>query len=174
IAVVGYFPIVSKKSSTGEVYNAILELYKFPRFTKPVMNNILTKQFFKIFHNKTSKRSRIWAGDSTVALQSAVDRINKKTGRQSAVFVGSPITEDRSFGTKNSLLFGMAKKGRSEDPFYDTRVEVCEKTIKSLKDVDLKFRSRFCELSAIGHPNIEGAKAYAEAITQKLQATLDF
>ncbi|MEZ5345899.1 MAG: hypothetical protein R2681_10135 [Pyrinomonadaceae bacterium] len=173
ITVIGYYPMVSKKSSTGEVYNAILELYKFPRFTKPLMNNILTKQFFKIFHSKTSKRSRIWAENSTKALRNAVERINEKTGKQTAVFVRSPVTEDRCFGTKNSLLFRMAKKGRSEDPLYDKRVEVCEPAIESLENVELKFRKRFCELSAIGHPNVEGSKAYADAITRILKAAMD-
>lgn len=172
IAVVGYFPMVSKKSSTGEVYNAILELYDFPGPFKPVVNNLLTKQFFKIVHRKMNKRSRIWFEGSNEALRTAVGRFNEENGRR-AVFVRSPITEERCFGTKDPLLWGMAKKGRSEDFLYDTRVEVCEKTIESFRDVDLKFKTRFCELSGIGHPNVEGAQAYASAIRETLRENED-
>ena len=173
ITVVGYFPLVGNKSSTGKIYNTVLELYQFPQFTKPLMNNILTKQFFKPFHRRMNKRSRIWVADSDIALQTAVKRINEKYGEQKAVFVKSPLTEEQSFGTKNSLLFGVTKKGRSEDPKYDTRVKVCGKTIKSLKDVKLKFNIRFCELSGISHPNVEGSRAYANALRDELQTVLN-
>ncbi len=169
ITVIGYFPMVSKKSSSGEIYNAILELYEIPRPTKPVFNNILTKQLFKIMHHKMNKRSRIWLEGSNKALETAIGRLNKKHGEKKAVFVRSPITEDRCFGTKNSLLWGMAKKGRAEDDLYDERIKVCGETIGSLEDLELKFKTRFCELSGIGHPNVEGSKAYAEAIQETLR-----
>ncbi len=171
ITVIGYFPMVSKKSSTGKIYNAILELYEFPRPAKPIMNNIFTKQFIKPIHKKMAKRSKVWFEDSTKALQKAVNRLNEKRGEQKAIFVKSPIPENRSFGTKNSLLFGMAKKGRSEDFLYDERKKVCGETIKTMKDVELKFKTRFCELSGIGHPNIEGSKAYAEEIRKSLMGS---
>lgn len=168
ITVVGYPMIVSKKSSTGKIYNAILELYEFPRPTKPLMNNILTKQFFKILHNKMNKRSKVWFEGSNKAFQTAVDRHNKSIGRQKAIFVKSPINKDNCFATKNTLLWGMAKNGRTNDSKYDERVEVCNKRIEKMKDVKLKFKTRFCELSGIGHPNIEGSKAYAEKINKAL------
>jgi hypothetical protein len=173
LTVIGYFPMVSKKSSTGKIYNAILELYELPRPAKPIFNNIVTKQFIKPLHKKMSKRSKIWFEESTKALQTAVTRFNKKTGKEKALFVRSPIPEERSFGTKNSLLFGMAKKGRTNDHMYNVRKKVCGETIKTLKDVELKFKTRFCELAGIGHPNIEGSKAYAEAIREQLSLLID-
>jgi len=172
ITVLGYFPIVSKKSSSGKIYNAVLELYDVPRPTKPILNNIFTKQFFKPLHSKMNKRSRIWIEESDKALRTAIKRLNQKHGMQKAVFVKSPITEDRSFGTKNSLLFGMAKKGRTEDFMYDVRQVECRKEIEKLKDVKLKFDRRRCELAGISHPNVNGAKAYAEAIKRNLNAII--
>ncbi len=169
ITVLGYFPIVSKKSSSGKIYNAILELYDFPGPTKPILNNIVTKQFFKPLHNKMNKRSRIWIEESDKGLRTAVDRLNQKHGKQKAVFVKSPITEGRCFGTKDPLLFGMAKKGRSEDFMYDVRQVECRKEIGKLKDVKLKFNRRRCELAGISHPNVEGAKAYAKAVNKSLK-----
>lgn len=168
ITVIGYYPIVSKKSSTHKVYNSILELYEFPRPTKPLLNNILTRQFFKILHNKMNKRSRIWFEESNKALQTAVDNLNKLHSTQKAIFVKSPITAETCYGTKNSLLWGMGKKGQMNDTTYDKRLVECSKAVENLKDVKLKFRTRVCELSAIGHPNVEGSKAYAEAIKRSL------
>ncbi|NNE99206.1 MAG: hypothetical protein HKN25_09330 [Pyrinomonadaceae bacterium] len=170
IAVLGYFPLVSKTSSTGKIYNAILELYGFPRPTKPILNNIFTKQFFKPLHKKMNKRSRIWIEESNKGLETAIDRLNQKHGKEKAVFIKSPITEAQSFGTKNSLLFGMAKKGRAADFMYDVRKVECRKAIESVKDVKLKFNRRRCELAGIAHPNVEGARAYAEVVKKRLQS----
>jgi hypothetical protein len=117
-----------------------------------------------------NKRSQIWFEDSNKALQTAVNDLNKTHGTQKAIFVQSPITAETCFGTKNSLLWGMGKKGRINDATYDERLVECTKAIKNLKEVKLKFKTRVCELSAIGHPNIAGSKAYAEAIKRSLKS----
>lgn len=166
--VVGYFPMVSKKSSSGEIYNSILEVYDFPGAAKPMLNNLFTKQFFKILHGRITKRSKIWFEESTIELKKAVKRVNEHTGKMSAVFVESPIPTNRSFGTKDSLLWGMGKKGRSEDDLYDVRQVECKAAFKKVRDVDLRFRRRMCELSGIGHPNPEGSLMYAKAIQNTL------
>ena len=168
IAVIGYYPMISPKSSTGMVYNAILELYKVPGPAKPVMNNIVTKQFFKILHAGMTKRSRIWLKGSDEKLSQAVRELNVRFGEERALFIGSPIDESTCFGTKDSLLWKMAKKGRSDDDLYDERLTVCAEAIRDVKDLDLAFRERFCQLSGLGHPNVEGAAAYAEAIKRSL------
>lgn len=173
IAVVGYYPFVSKKSSTAHIYNAILEIYNFPRFIKPVMNNILTKQFFKIIHNKISKRSSLWGSESNRELQNAISKFNEQSGKQKALFIKAPITEETCIGTKKPLLWGITKDGRSEDDFYEERKVECKKAIESLKDVKLKFKTRVCELSSVGHPNVEGSKAYAEVIKKILKVKLE-
>lgn len=172
IMVIGYYPMVSKKSSSGAIYNTLLEFYEFPGLTKPLMNNILTKQFFKILHTKMNKRSRIWAEGSNREFQNAVNRLNTKYGSQKAVFVKSPITGETTFETKNTLLWRMGKKGRSEDQLYDVRQIECPKAIEQVKDVKLEFKQRFCELSGLGHPNIDGSRVYAEAIERLLQTIL--
>ncbi len=169
IAVVGYYPMVSKKSATQKVFNAILELYEFPRMTKPLLNNPLTKPILKIIRQKIINRSKFWAENSALELQKAVDRLNSKLGRRQAIFIKSPITEENCFGTKKSLLWGMAKKGRSEDEIYDQRSAACRRELADLtKNNEVDYSMRFCELAGIGHPNIEGSKTYAEAIKARL------
>jgi hypothetical protein len=173
IAVIGYYPMISKKSSTHDVFNAVLELYDFPRPTKPLLNNPLTNPILKIMRKQVINRSRFWAEHSNIELQKAVDRINSKLGRQQAIFIKSPITEENCFATKNSLLWGMAKKGRSEDALYDERSAACHRELAVLtKNKEVDYSVRFCELAGVGHPNIEGAKAYSEAIKTALLPVL--
>lgn len=172
ITVIGYFPMISPKSSTGMIYNAVLELFDFPGPVKPLMNNIFTKQFFKILHKGMTKRSRIWAEGSDRELTNAVAAHNERVGREQALFVKSPIDESNCFGTKNSLLWKMAKNGRSEDDLYDLRKQVCSESIDSVEDIDLDFGKRFCELAGLGHPNPEGSRAYAESIKSVLGPVL--
>jgi lysophospholipase L1-like esterase len=173
IAVVGYFPMVSKKSSTHAVFNAILELYEFPRFTKPLLNNLLTLPLLKMIRKQIIKRSKCWVENSDIELNKAVTRLNNQLGKQQAVFIKSPITEENCFGTKKSLLWEMKKKGRSEDDLYDERAAACKKEIYEFnKTTGVKYKIRFCELSGLGHPNNAGSKAYAEAIKEKLEPLL--
>ncbi len=170
IAVIGYYPMVSKRSSTREVFNTVLELYGFPRITKPLLNNPLTKPILKMMRQNIINRSKFWAEHSTIELQKAVDRLNSKLGREQAIFIKSPITEENCYGTKNSLLWSMAKEGRSEDVLYDERAAVCNRELADLtKSKEVNYSMRFCELAGVGHPNIEGSKAYAEAIKNKLK-----
>jgi hypothetical protein len=165
IALLGYFPLVSPKTSTGQFFNALLEVFKLPRPLKPLMNNLFTKQFFKLIYRKSAKRSRIWVEESNRCFREAVDRFNAGQDTPRAVFIESPIREENCFGTKKPLVFGMGKKGRTADLTYDERSVECRKAAAVLgKAPELKYTIHFCEISGLAHPNIEGSRAYAEAI----------
>jgi hypothetical protein len=172
-AVIGYFPILSNKTDTGKIFNAFLEAYSFPRPLKPLANNILIRQFFKPIKNKALKRSRIWFTDSTRELETTVNRLNEKLGKTRAVFVKTPLTEANAFETKETLLFKMEKRGRTNDEFYDERRIQCQTTLSELKkSIGFKSSIRQCEIAGVGHPNRAGAQAYAEAIKNTLRPFL--
>lgn len=165
IALAGYFPLVSRKTSTGRFFNAVLEIFNLPRPLKPLTNNLFTKQFFKLFHNKSARRSRLWLKESNQCFREAVDEFNSGFDKPRAVFIEAPITEENCFGTRDPLVFGMGKKGRTEDLTYDERSVECGKVAPVLEHVPgLKYSARFCRISGLAHPNIKGSKAYAEAI----------
>ena len=168
IAVISYFPILSPKTPSGKLFNATLESYNFPGLLKPVANNVVTRQFFKVIRKKSVRRSRIWYAESTLRMQEAVAKFNSEGGTR-AVFVKTPITEDTCFETPNTLLFRMGKKGRVEDFLYDERKAQCERALPELKrSTGVDYPVRFCEIASVGHPNIEGSKAYAESIKTAL------
>lgn len=169
IALPGYFPLVSSKTSTGQFFNALLEVFKTPRPLKPLANNLFTKQFFKLIYRKSAKRSRIWVEESNRCFREAVASFNTEAGALRAVFIESPIGEETCFGTKKPLVFGMGKKGRTADLTYDERSVECRKAAPILERAPgLKYSVHFCEISGLAHPNIEGSRAYAEAIKSAL------
>lgn len=170
IVVVGYYPFLSKYTPASHILNNLLEIYEFPRPLKSLINNPVNRQLLKSYRKKMIERSMIWATDSTREFKKAVERLNAESGKQRAVFVESPIKEENSIAAKKTLLYETGKKGRAQDALATERLKVCDETIDELKKLtDLKFRTRTCELATIGHPNVEGSKAIAEAIQKSLK-----
>lgn len=170
IAVIGYYPMISPKTPSSKLYNVWLESSEFPRPLKPLANNVLTRQFLGSVRKKALKRSRIWAEDSVRHLTAAVDRLNEKAGKPQAIFIPSPITEDTAYETPNTLLFRLMKKGRTEDPLFESRSAECRASLAELKSsTGLKYSVRMCEIAAVGHPNPAGSRAYAEVIEKALR-----
>jgi hypothetical protein len=172
IVVGGYFPIVSNKTSTKKLFNAAFELYNYPRPLKPVLNNVVTRQFLKLLHKRVTKSSRIWFAESNLELQKAVNQLNAEIGAQRAVFVKSPFTEENSYAAEKTVLWELKKKGRLDDAYFKERLAQCKNELAPLIKSGLSYNARFCELAAISHPNPEGAKLFAGAIQNTLKPLL--
>ncbi|MGC2236708.1 MAG: hypothetical protein WA584_11135 [Pyrinomonadaceae bacterium] len=169
IAVCGYYPFLSKYTPSSKIFNNLLEIYDVPQPVKSLINNPLNRRLLKPYRKKMVERSMIWAENSNIEFKKAIERLNAKFDKPRAVFIESPIKAENSIGAKNALLFEVGKKGKAEDALAAERMSVCGKTIDELKKLtDLKLRARTCELATIGHPNVEGSKAIAEAIKEKL------
>lgn len=170
IAVIGYFPIVSDKTVGSRLFNSWLETMDFPRPLKPLANNALTRSlYFNKIKRKVIRISDIWIAESDKNLKLAVEKFNLRLSSARAVFVPSPITADTCVETPNTLLFRIGKNGRSEDPLYESRREVCRDSLSELRvSTGLKYPIRYCELAAVGHPNAAGSRAYADSIRSVL------
>ena len=173
IVVVGYFPIVSTTSDVNKVSRYLFKAVKFPHPLGVAFTNGASKQLMKVLRKKMAERSRLWVAESDRALSDAVMRTNNSLERDRVVFVESPITEDRSFGTEKSMLWDTDNDNLPADQRYGERKEICPKVFSELKHHHYgKMSVRMCELAAIGHPNVEGARATADAITAKLTPVL--
>lgn len=169
IVVIGYYPIITKHTPMKRIVNDVLELYNWPGWTKPLLNNPAKRILWRRFRGKMIKRSRIWAEGSTAELGRAVDALNESTGSETAILVVPPFAEKNAYGTKDSYLFKVAKKGRAADPLREVRGEECRPALSELRrDTDLKYRTRVCELASIGHPNEKGSAAIADAVKHAL------
>jgi len=169
IGVIGYFPVVSTKSDVNQLSKYLFKAVKFPHMLQWTFTNGLSKQFMKILRKNMARRSRIWVSESNRELNEAIAKVNSGFEKPKVIFVESPITEKNCYGTKNTLLWETNKDNFPNDERYDDRKTECPKALKEIKFHHYgKLSARLCELAAIGHPNIEGSKAYAEAIKNKL------
>jgi len=170
VVVIGYFPIISTKSDVNKISRYLFKPIKFPHTLQWTFTNDLSKQFLKILRKKIAKRSRIWVKESNREMREAIGKINAKFDKPKVLFVESPITEETCYGTKNSLLWETDKDNLPADEKYGERKTMCPKLFGELKYQHYgKLSTRMCELAAIGHPNVEGAKAFAEAIKSSLK-----
>lgn len=172
IALVGYFPMLSPSSSGKKVFNAWLETLDVPGFLQPLANNpVMRKLVFNKIRRAGIRRSRIWLEESNRNFQRAVDAANAKAGRRRAIFIRSPLTEDQAAEAPNTLLFRMKANGDVEDPLFEERRRDCRTSLAELKKTTgIKYSAERCARAAVGHPDPNGSRAYAEAIRAALAA----
>jgi hypothetical protein len=171
IVVVGYFPIAAKKADLKKIIPYFLRIISFPRCLQCLFTNPVTRQAFKPLRNKIGKRSAIWLADSNAAITAAVERVNGKLGRPRVHFVRSPITADRAYGGKDPLLWEVGRDQRPNDETYEVRRVECKKVFDDLKYQHCgRLSTRMCELSSVAHPNVAGARLFADAITNTLKS----
>jgi len=171
--VAGYFPIISTSSDMNKISRYFFKATKFPHPLQFVLTNGAVKQLLKVLRKRMALRSRSWVRESNRAIKEAIGEINKMPGGDRAIFVESPITEQTCFGTKNSLLWDTDDDNLPRDERYAERKTICPEVFSEIKYHHYGNMSvRMCEIAAIGHPNIEGSRAYAEAVKSKLGPAL--
>ncbi len=171
IAVVGYYPILSERSSSSKVFNAWLETLNVPSFFQGLLNNpVMRPIVFGKLLKKAIKRSRLWVSESDLNFRAAVGDHNAKVGRQQAIFIKAPLTEENVVESPNTMLFRMRKDGTVEDPLYAQRKTECKLALDELKrTTGVKYSPKRCSYAAVGHPDQSGSRLYAEAITRELR-----
>lgn len=175
IAVVGYYPIISPRSSRSAVFNGWLETLNVPNWLQGLANNLVMRPllFGRLF-KKALIRSRIWASDSDRQLKTAVAGHNTKVGREQAIFIPSNLTEEHAVEAPNTLLFRMRKNGTVEDPLFSKRKADCGAAFHDLKRVTgIENSPKRCTVAAIGHPNPAGSRLYFESIKASIKPHLD-
>lgn len=174
VVVVGYFPVVSTDSNVNKISRYMFKAVKFPHPLHAIFTNGVSRQFMKVLRKKMALRSRLFVRESNREMGAAIEKVNAKLERGRVIFVESPITEENCFGTKNSLLWDTDRDNFPSDERYAERKKICPEVFAELKHHHYgKMSVRMCELAAIGHPNIKGAAAYAEAIKAKLAPVFD-
>jgi len=170
VVVVGYSPIFSSKSDIKSMLRYFFKIISFPPKLQFVLTNPLSRQFLKPLRNRMATRSRIWLTESNREIRNAIAKLNAGRDRPRAFFVESPITEEYSYATKKSLLWEIGKNHLPNDETYDERKVGCAKVFGEMKYQHYgKLSTRMCELSSVAHPNVEGSKAFAEAIKNTLK-----
>ena len=174
IAVAGYFPMLSPRSSKSKVFNGWLEVSKVPGVVQSIANNgVVRPLVFRRLFKKAVKRSQIWKAESDRSLRLAVDELNAKSGRAQAIFVPAPLNEEHAAETPDTKLFRMHRDGTTTDPLFKERTAQCKVAFEELeRTTGIKKSSRRCSVAAVGHPDEAGARMYADAIIASLSPVL--
>lgn len=184
ILVTGYFPLISTKTNPTELLDDILTVFGENKlqpvislFGKKILNSVPGKLRLRTFLND---RSLTWYTESNKALKMAVEEFNAKnslplesvhfaTDNPRVFFVDIPFGEANCYGVDGTTyLWRIRDKTQTNDERFGDRQIVCEEARN--KNQLVKLAS--CHRAAAFHPNIEGAKAYRDAIQNKLRPIL--
>jgi hypothetical protein len=170
IAVIGYFPIASKKGDVRTMVRYFSRIAGVPPKLQVVFTNPLSRPAMSLLRNRIARRSKIWVKDSDRYIQDAIAAVNKDLREKRAIFVASPIPESASYATKNSLLWEIGPDHVPNDETYAERKVGCASVFSEMKYQHYgKLSTLMCELSSVAHPNVEGSKAFSGAITTALK-----
>lgn len=173
IVIVGYFPIASDRSDMKVMLRYFLNIISLPQKLHFFFTNPASRLLLKILHKRIAARSKYWVEESNNVIRNAIARFNRNHPQRKILFVASPFNEDLSYGMKNTYLWEIGKDHRPNDDTYAERKIGCAKVFSEIKYQHYGRLSRkMCELSSVAHPNVEGSRAYAEAIKASLRPIL--
>ncbi len=164
VVVTAYFPIISKDNDLDglEQYMALNEVPQ---------DNSLSEIIERMVEN-----SAVFDDVSRASLAQAVHEANEKaSGDRMIAFAPTEFKTEHSLFASASYLWGMDENNAflndleidlalfPEDPVLEQRADFClqNETIDSFLG---------CVYASVGHPNIDGARAYATAIEKQLIA----
>ncbi len=162
IAVVGYYPIFSNQSGATEMqFKSLLELHGV------TSSSVIAEDTFSLdslIPNVVDNCLTFW-NKSNDALQTAVDAVNGKLGRNVCRFVKLPFTEANALWAPQSLLWELTPFLLPEDEVSDLRGNECEILYGDVVHIPRWIQ---CVRASVGHPNLEGAVRIAEALSASL------
>lgn len=184
VIIMGYYPILSEKTPSDLFMRSMLKrLYSG---TTPMNDKQLRTRLIEI--------SGAWYVTTNRMLAAATSKVDAqlavKGSGQRALFAEVTFLPEHSFAAPQSRLWGFGASflrkllviltlGRvtlkTNDEQRDQRGTSCKETFKKepgeTRDQEKARKNRIalCRLAAIGHPNREGARMYAEAIGKQLK-----
>ena len=150
VIVTAYYPVLSSQSHLPLVDDFMLTLgMPVAPLTRFIDANLI---FDRIVEN-----AALFYEESTAALRAAVDAANAAApGR--AVFAAPAFTDDNAALAPDAWLFGIHPDLSPEDPAAAARHVSCDKCLKDW------LRREQCYRASAGHPNVIGARKFADAI----------
>jgi lysophospholipase L1-like esterase len=160
VIVTGYYKIISSES---DVSGLVALLVNLGFLAVGVEGAIAAAILTAVEVGKMVERSRIFFEESKERLQQAVQATNDAvTTGPSVKFAQPPFGDENALFAPNSWLWGLGLSLEPEDVppdgVADSRAAACEAAGDQTQSVDL------CKRASVGHPNVEGASRYANAI----------
>lgn len=169
IIVTSYYPIVSNDTSEQALDIFINEFIKGDHNSADAQGFALIKSLFgtRRILSMLSSNSNLFHNQSILSIGRAIDRANQysisELKGERVIFALVDFPSNRSYGTNESWLWRITdpetNEGRlTNDHMYDYRISFCNKTLCNWSDI----------ITAVGHPNVEGANEYNRTIINAL------
>ena len=176
VVVIGYWPIVSGQSDLTAVASLVVTagivvgpaaagLVGIP--LDPVTGAIAGAITSTVVRDKLVSHSNTFSAVSETTLLSAVGSVNSKMGAGWVSFVRSGYKVENAYAAPSSWLWLVPTDLFPKDEVFAQRQQTCG-TVKFQSGAD----AAKCVEASMGHPNVPGSQAYANAITAELAASL--
>ena len=179
----GYFPIISHKTDPDVLNNLISAYLGVPKGQEAMRESAKRQK-------EQLKRARIANDETLMSSNWLIDRLASLSAQwkrssdadleaasktvKRGIFVGLEWSPEECYAANNTSLWQVTGSSGgignliTDDQMYLPRQETCR-----LVRPDLKSEARLtCPIAGTGHPNVRGAKKYADAIIKKLQDIL--
>jgi hypothetical protein len=176
IIVTGYFPIVSPVSDLTALGTLLADvgIVIAPAAAAslgipldPVSGAIAGFIVSEYLRKSLVSHSAIYAASTTSALATAVSIANAKAGGGWSTFVAPPFQDVNAYAAPATWLWLVPTGLFPKDEVFDERSKMCS----AVTFLDAS-QPALCVEASMGHPNVLGAQAYADAITAQLAAVL--
>jgi lysophospholipase L1-like esterase len=160
VIVTGYFPILSERSDPDLLHRFLQSHFiSIPSVSEAeiAIGNTLGLDRNAIMDKVVLLAKTFWQ-ESTTAIQKVV--AEAKSPRLGAAF--APFTPANSALADDPWLWGVTALLEPQDPMADTRRPLCD---AAETDILKRF---ICHRASAGHPNLEGARQFAQAILKTL------
>jgi hypothetical protein len=154
IIVTPYYPVLSKFSHP---FGIPLMLFKEGLAVPPELD-------LEIPDNPIVERCIQFWEDSQDCLRAAITEVNGTLSGERIRFADPEFHESNAAFTEDPWLFGLKPDGAPEDEVVQWRSSSCNAAIH---EVDV-FARQQCYRASAGHPNVTGARKYADAILRLL------
>jgi lysophospholipase L1-like esterase len=154
VVVTSYYPVLSPESHLPLLDDFMLSVgMPVAPLTRFIDANLI---FERIVNN-----CALFYEESTHALQAAVDAANAAAPGRVAL-AAPAFTDDNAALAPNAWLFGIKGDLTPEDPMAAARHASCNRCLNDF------LRREQCYRASTGHPNIAGARQFADAILDAL------
>ena len=176
IVLTGYWGIVSPQSDLTAVATLLISagIVLAPPVAAtlgipldPVTGLIAGAVTSAVLRNSLVNHSNTFLNASNTALAMATASVNSQQGAGWVTFVQPPFQSDNAYAAPNTWLWLVPTDLFPKDEMFRQRQQICG---------TVKFQSALeqakCVQASMGHPNVLGAQAYADAIAAQLATSL--
>ncbi len=155
IVIIGYYQMLTEASEEGYIHALLKAFGKVP---VNLIADVIVGAFRHLLKRRVLANCETFATQSLVAFGQSAEEVNGYLAAKRVFVVPSAIEAQHAALASDPWLFGINDDLSPQDPVASLRAEECRCAGPH------RTERLVCDHASAGHPNPEGAKAYADAI----------